>query len=261
MPRSLAPRLFVLAVVLCVSAPAAMAQNTFFQIFNGRINSSEAVSVRNGDRVVVRVQGSGSFTAIVDAAGEFSGLTITRDVNEEVPMTFEFRRGGTTYALVPSPGATDQLVIEFTGFNNPLSAAFNAQTITAFVGPRLSGGGGDPTDPDGPAGDPADVDRDGRITVNDALLVMRYITGNRDGTIDPARLDVTGDGRITTDDVVAILRRVGEVVEVPDDDDGDGEGAPAGAGMGTGTGGTGTGTGTGTGGTGSGAGTGMGAGT
>ena len=231
MRRTTASLLTFAFAMLCL-APAASAQTTFFQMFNGRINSSETVSVRNGDRVVVRLAGGGgNFTAVVDSAGEFNGLTITRESNEEVDMTFELRKGSTVYALVPSPGATDQIKLQFNGFNNPLSAAFNAQTITAFVGPRLSGGTGDPNDPNAPRGDPADVNGDGRITKEDARIVMSYIIGRRDNVSDASLLDVNGDGRITTDDVVEILRRVGEVVETPDDG-GDGGEAASGAGGG-----------------------------
>lgn len=208
------PLLIASVFALLVPSTGALAQTSFFQIFNGRVNSSETVNVRNNDRVVVRFDGQTAQTT-VDSAGEFQGLTITRSVNNETDLRFEFQRGNARYALVSSPGSTEQLVLQFSGSNNPLSAALNAQTLTLFIGQRLDSGGDGDGDGETPDGDPADVNRDGVIDVKDAQMVMRHIIGLRGQVSDPAVLDVNGDGRINTDDVVIILRRHGEKVEVP----------------------------------------------
>ena len=66
------------------------------------------------------------------------------------------------------------------------------------------GDGGTPT----PSGDP-DVDNNGKITREDAALVIRIVTGSGRG-IDAAtrgRADVNGDGQVTTADAIEVLRR------------------------------------------------------
>jgi|GEM_PF-1641883 len=66
------------------------------------------------------------------------------------------------------------------------------------------GGGGAPA----PSGDP-DVDNNGKVTREDAALVIRIVTGSGRG-VDAAtrgRADVNGDGRVTTADAIEVLRR------------------------------------------------------
>jgi len=66
-----------------------------------------------------------------------------------------------------------------------------------------NGGGGTPT----PSGNP-DVDNNGKVTREDAALVIRIVTGSGRG-IDAAtigRADVNGDGRVTTADAIEVLR-------------------------------------------------------
>lgn len=59
-----------------------------------------------------------------------------------------------------------------------------------------------------PSGDP-DVDNSGKVTREDAALVIRIVTGSGRG-VDAAtrgRADVNGDGRVTTADAIEVLRR------------------------------------------------------
>ncbi len=185
--------------------------STFIQIFNGSVAATPTTAPRAGD-VVAAVVGGQSFTTTLNASLQFQSLTLTRTSNDAANITFELRRGSQRWALVRTATATDQISVPFNGSTNPLSAAFAAQTINAFVGPSLSGdppgggggGGGSNT------GDPADIDGDGQITIDDAMIVMRYIVGDRAGVRNPVALDVNGDGRINSDDVIAIMRRIGE---------------------------------------------------
>jgi hypothetical protein len=195
-------------------APNAAAQE-FFMIINGRVNANGDLTPVAGDRVVATVGGQ-SFSTQVNPTGAYEGLSIVRTVNTNDPITFSFRKGNTTYALVLAAEDTQAITEPYAGFNNPLSAAFSPTTVNGFIGPRISGGGGDPTDPGGNDGDSADVDGDGLITTNDAKLVLRFIVGMRQGVTDASVFDVTGDGVINTNDVVAILRREGEEAVVPD---------------------------------------------
>ncbi len=205
----------VIGLLALAGARPAMAQE-FFMIFNGRVSASGGVTVATGDRVVATVDGQ-SFVAQVNPSGVFEGLTIIRSSNAPTPVSFAFRKGDSTYALVLAEGDTTAITVEYAGFNNPLAAAFSPTTVNGFIGPRTSGGGGNGGgDPNGNDGDSADVDGDGLITTNDAKLVLRFIVGMRQGVTDAAVFDVTGDGRINTDDVVAILRREGEEAVVPE---------------------------------------------
>ncbi len=66
-----------------------------------------------------------------------------------------------------------------------------------------NGGGGGET----PTGNP-DVNADGRVTREDAAMVLRVVTGGA-RTLDQAtvaRADVNGDGTVSTDDAIAVLR-------------------------------------------------------
>ncbi|MGD9693417.1 MAG: dockerin type I domain-containing protein [Phycisphaerales bacterium] len=210
---------WVAGVALGVAASGAWAQEVqqYFQIFKGRVQSRAAAPVRAGDQVVAVVGGE-TFTASVDAGGEFSSLTIVRSSNAATQITFEVRRGSARFAYVLSETDTAPITLAFSGSNNPLSAAFNAQTLTGFIGPSLGSGGGNGGNGNGDGDDEdrdrGDVDGDGMITIEDARMVMRFIVGNRDG-VDVQRLDVNGDLRVTTDDVILILRRNGEAAVVP----------------------------------------------
>lgn len=200
-----------------LGAPGALAQQQFFMIINGRVSANNSVTPATGDRVIAAVGGQ-TYTAQINPTGAFEGLSIVRTVNTADPITFSFRKGDTTYALVLAAEDTQPITVEYSGFNNPLSAAFSPTTVNGFVGPRISGGGGDGGEqPGGNDGDSADVDGDGLITVNDAKLVLRFIIGMREGVTDASVFDVSGDGIINTNDVVAILRREGEeaVVAAP----------------------------------------------
>lgn len=216
MSRILRPALtLVVCLVALAGARPAMAQE-FFMIFNGRVSGAGGVTVATGDRVTASIDGQ-SFTTQVNPSGVFEGLTIIRTANTNDPVTFSFRKGSTSYALVLAEGDTAPITVEYAGFNNPLAAAFSPTTVNGFIGPQTSGGGGDGGGgPPGNDGDSADVDGDGVITTNDAKLVLRFIVGMRRGVTDAAVFDVTGDGRINTDDVVAILRREGEDAVVPE---------------------------------------------
>jgi hypothetical protein len=218
MSRSIRAALTIVIGLLALSgARPAMAQE-FFMIFNGRVTAAGGVTVATGDRVVASIDGQ-NFVAQVNPSGVFEGLTIIRSANTPTPVSFAFRKGDTTYALVLAEGDTTPIAVEYAGFNNPLAAAFSPTTVNGIIGPRISGGGGDGDgdgDPNGNDGDSADVDGDGVITTNDAKLVLRFIVGMREGVTDAAVFDVTGDGRINTDDVVAILRREGEDAVVPE---------------------------------------------
>lgn len=215
MVRSRHLALVALVGLLALLGAANAAAQEFFMIINGRVNANGDLTPVAGDRVVATVGGQ-SFSAQVNPTGAYEGLSIVRSVNTNDPITFSFRKGNTTYALVLAAGDTQAITEPYAGFNNPLSAAFSPTTINGFIGPRISGGGGDPTDPGGNDGDSADVDGDGVITTNDAKLVLRFIVGMREGVTDAAVFDVTGDGVINTNDVVAILRREGEEAIVPD---------------------------------------------
>lgn len=206
----------LVGLLALVGAHSARAQE-FFMIINGRASANGSLTPVTGDRVVATVGGQ-SFSAQVNSSGMFEGLTIVRTVNTEDPITFSYRKGNTTYALVLAAEDTTPITVPYAGFNNPLSAAFSPTTVNGFIGPRISGGGGDgdPTDPGGNDGDSADVDGDGLITTNDARLVLRFIVGMREGVTDASVFDVTGDGVINTNDVVAILRREGEEAIVPE---------------------------------------------
>ncbi len=206
----------VIGLLALAGAQPAMAQE-FFMIFNGRVTSAGGVNVANGDRVIATVDGQ-SYVGQVNPSGVFEGLTVIRSSNAPTPVSFSFRKGSSTYALVLAEGDTTPITVEYAGFNNPLAAAFSPTTVNGLIGPRTSGGGdgGDGGDPGGNDGDSADVDGDGLITTNDAKLVLRFIVGMRRGVTDATIFDVTGDGRINTDDVVAILRREGEEAIVPE---------------------------------------------
>lgn len=224
----------LLATLVCALSSQAMAQSqsptgTFFQIFNGTVSGGESgITVQSGDRIAA-VLNSEAFTTTLDSAGEFQGLTLTSTVNEPDPIRFELRRGSTRYALSANADVSTPFETPFEGSGNPLSAAFNAQTVDLFVGPQLSGpgaGGGD-GDGDGVSAAGPDIDGDGVVTQDDAQLVMRFIIGARRDTENPETLDVNGDALINTDDVVEILRRMGETVatEGGEGEEGDGEGA------------------------------------
>lgn len=208
------------------AAPLALAQTggggapvTFFMIINGRVNGTEAISPRTGDRVAAIIDGGGTIEDQIDNAGEWEGLTITQGTNQASEIKFEFRRGSARYLLVPAAGATDQFTTTFAGSTNPLSAAFNAQNLTMHIGPAINGGGGDGDgdgdgDGSGEGGSP-DVNGDGIVTLEDGQIVMRWIIGFRRDIENGSSLDVTADGRINTEDVTEILRRMGETVEPP----------------------------------------------
>lgn len=218
MPRRFVPNLLVRVLALvaaAVAAPASFAQTDFFMVINGRVSGANNINAGPTDRVVAVVGGQ-NFSAQTDAAGLFQGLTIIRPNNNADPVRFEFRKGSTRYALVLADGDTAAITIPFEGSPNPLGAALSPTTVNGFIGPRLTGGSdGGGGGGDGPDGDPADIDGDGMITVNDARLVLRFIVGDRRGVTDASRFDVNGDGRVNTDDVVAILRREGEEAIVP----------------------------------------------
>lgn len=218
MVRSCHLALVALVGLLALYGASNAAAQEFFMIINGRVNANGDLAPAAGDRVIATVGGQ-SFSAQVNPTGAYEGLTIVRTVNTNDPITFSFRKGSTTYALVLAAGDTQPITEPYVGFNNPLSAAFSPTTINGFIGPRISGGGGD-GDPNNPPGgndgDSADVDGDGVITTNDAKLVLRFIVGMRQGVTDASVFDVTGDGVINTNDVVAILRREGEQAVVPD---------------------------------------------
>jgi hypothetical protein len=215
MVRSCHLALVALVGLLALFGATNAAAQEFFMIINGRVNANGDLTPVAGDRVVATVGGQ-SFSAQVNPTGAYEGLSIVRTVNTSDPITFSFRKGNTTYALVLAAGDTQAITEPYAGFNNPLSAAFSPTTVNGFIGPRISGGGGDPTDPGGNDGDSADVDGDGLITTNDAKLVLRFIVGMRQGVTDASVFDVTGDGVINTDDVIAILRREGEEAVVPE---------------------------------------------
>lgn len=221
---ALLARTLIAATAAMLAAPAALAQTggggggapvTFFMIINGRVNGTAAISPRAGDRVAAIVEGGDTVEDVLDGAGAWESLTIARTTNDTATIRFEFRRGSGRYMLVPSAGATDQATIQFLGNSNPLSAAFNAQTLTLHIGPVISGGGGDGdgTGGDGSgAGGSPDVNGDGVVTIDDARLVMRWVIGFR-RDLEGSTLDVNADSRINTQDVTEILRRMGETVE------------------------------------------------
>ncbi len=186
----------------------------FFQIFNGRVSSRTAAPIRAGDQVVAVVGGQ-TFTSSIDVAGEFQGLTIIRSSNDPTPITFEIRRGSARFAYVRTETDTEAITVAFSGSNNPLSAAFGAQTLTGFIGPSLTGNGGNGGTGGNDNRDRGDVDGDGLITREDARLVLRFIVGHRVDGVAATQYDVDRDGRVTTDDVIAILRRNGEAAIVP----------------------------------------------
>lgn len=225
----------LLATLVCALSSQAMAQTqsptgTFFQIFNGTVSGGESgITVRSGDRIAA-VLNSEAFTTTLDSAGEFQGLTLTSTMNEPDTIRFELRRGSARYALSANADVDTPFETPFEGSSNPLSAAFNAQTVDLFVGAQLSGpgaGGGGDGDGDGVNSAGPDIDGDGVVTQDDAQLVMRFIIGARRDTENPETLDVNGDALINTDDVVEILRRMGETVatEGGEGEEGDGEGA------------------------------------
>ena len=61
------------------------------------------VTVATGDRVTASIDGQ-SFTTQVNPSGVFEGLTIIRTANTNDPVTFSFRKGSTSYALVLAEG-------------------------------------------------------------------------------------------------------------------------------------------------------------
>jgi hypothetical protein len=209
--------IILVALVSLACAPGALAQE-FFMIFQGRVAASGDIAPASGDTVIATVGGQ-NFSGQVDPTGRFQGLTVIRTSNNPDPVTFRFRKGSTTYALVLAEGDTNPISVQYSGSSNPLGAAFNPTTVNGIIGPRISGGGSN-TPGDGGSGgnegDAADVDGDGLITTNDARLVLRFIIGMRQGVTDASVFDVTGDGVINTNDVVAILRREGEEAVVPD---------------------------------------------
>ena len=71
------------------------------------------------------------------------------------------------------------------------------------VGDITGGGGGG-----GPAGGDPDVNGDGRVSREDAALVLRVVIGGGRGMTSGqiARADVNSDGRVTTDDAIAVIR-------------------------------------------------------
>lgn len=234
MSRSIHARCALLVAMLCaIFAATPAAAQEFFMIINGRVSGVDGLNAVAGDRVIASIDNQ-TFSAQVNASGFFEGLTIIRTVNTADPITFSFRKGSTTYAFVLAEGDTTPISEPYAGFNNPLSAAFSPTTVNGFIGPRISGGGGDGGDgpPAGNDGDSADVDGDGVITTNDARLVLRFIVGMRQGVTDATVFDVTGDGVINTNDVVAILRREGEEAVQPSTG---GEGEEGGGGEGEGT--------------------------
>lgn len=205
----------LLAAQAWLAGPAlAQATQQFFMVLNGRVSAAGGVSAREGDLFVARMSGQ-TFTTAVNSTGQFQGLSLSKVGNDPAPITFQLRQGGSTYTLVAAAGDTTPLSVPFSGSNNPLSAAFNAQTVNSFIGPRVGGTTPDP-DPGAVDGDPRDVDQNGLIELHDATLVMEFVVGFRDSTLVPARFDANSDGRINTDDVVTILRHVGEEAEVPE---------------------------------------------
>jgi len=229
MVRPVHAAILALVGAIALLASPATAQE-FFMIFNGRVNGTDGgLSPGAGDRIIATIDGQ-SASVQVSPSGLFEGLTVIRSVNTPDPVTFTFRKGSTTYALVLAAQDTTPISVEYAGFNNPLAAAFSPTTVNGFIGPRVSGGGdgngNGNGNGDGNDGDTADVDGDGVITVYDARLVLRFIVGMRQGVTDASRYDVTSDGIINTDDVIAILRREGEeaVVPAPGDDDDESQG-------------------------------------
>lgn len=227
MIRSRVARFSLSVIVLALlGATPALAQE-FFMIVNGRVTGADGINAATGDRVIASIDGQ-TVSAQLDASGQFEGLTIIRSVNTADTITFSFRKGSTTYALVLAEGDTQSITEPYAGFNNPLSAAFSPTTINGVIGPRISGGGGDGNpQPGGNESDRADVDGDGLITTNDARLVLRFIVGMREGVTDAAVFDVNSDGVINTNDVIAILRREGEEALMPPsegEEGGEGEG-------------------------------------
>lgn len=77
--------------------------------------------------------------------------------------------------------------------------------IGTGTGDDNSGGGGGSGQL--PSGNP-DVNGDGRVTKEDAALVLRVVVGGsrRMDAATVARADVNGDGTVSTDDAIAVLR-------------------------------------------------------
>lgn len=53
---------------------------------------------------------------------------------------------------------------------------------------------------------PGDADGDGKVTINDAMLVLRYALGLIEDDIIPLCCDIDGDGDVDMDDVIFVLR-------------------------------------------------------
>ena len=216
MPRRFVPNLLVRVLALVAAAvaePAWFAQTDFFMVINGRVSGFNNISAGPTDRWsrswVGRTLGADRRRRL------FQGLTIIRPTTTPTRSASSSARARPA-ALVLADGDTAAITIPFEGSPNPLGAALSPTTVNGFIGPRLTGGSdGGGGGGDGADGDPADIDGDGMITVNDARLVLRFIVGDRRGVTDASRFDVNGDGRVNTDDVVAILRREGEEAVVP----------------------------------------------
>jgi hypothetical protein len=54
---------------------------------------------------------------------------------------------------------------------------------------------------------PGDVDDNDRVTLDDAFVLARYISGVTDELVEPRAADLNGDGRVTVADVVAIVAK------------------------------------------------------
>jgi hypothetical protein len=76
-------------------------------------------------------------------------------------------------------------------------------------------------DGDGPSAERLDVNEDGLVTPQDALLIANYLCDPELLALDAAALDVNGDGEITAGDFDAVVDRLGQLattaVVVPSD--------------------------------------------
>ncbi len=99
-----------------------------------------------------------------------------------------------------------------------LSALMIIIFVFAAVWPCMPPGGSDYGDKNiASAGTPlihGDVDGDGQVTVQDAIMVLRYIVGmvylNQDQML---RADVDGDGQVNVNDAILILRYIVGIIE------------------------------------------------
>ena len=70
-------------------------------------------------------------------------------------------------------------------------------------------------DGDGPSAERLDVNEDGLVTPQDALLIANYLCDPELLALDAAALDVNGDGEITAGDFDAVVDRLGHGHPVP----------------------------------------------